>query len=215
MELHQLIDHTILKPEATEAQVKQICEEAMEYSFASVCISPLWVDYAKKLLKKSTVKVCTVIGFPHGTNTTQTKAFETKEAIANGADEVDMVISIGKLKDKDYDYVLNDIKAVVEAAKGEALVKVIIETCLLTEDEKIKACELSKEAGADFVKTSTGFAGGGANTADVGLMRKTVGPNMGVKASGGIGSQADAKAMVLAGATRLGTSRSISIVRGE
>lgn len=212
MNLNKMIDHTLLKPDATKSAIEKICAEAITHGFASVCISPLWVPLAAHLLAGSEVKVCTVIGFPHGTATTETKAFEAEDAIAKGAQEVDMVIAIGKLKEQDYRYVLQDIKEVVAATKGRALLKVIIETCLLSDIEKVKACELAKEAGADFVKTSTGFAGGGATVADVELMRKTVGPVMGVKASGGISSKEEALTLVQAGATRLGTSRSSSIV---
>ncbi|MGL5615372.1 MAG: deoxyribose-phosphate aldolase [Sarcina sp.] len=210
-----MIDHTILKADASKEAVEKLCKEAAEYKFASVCINPANVELSKELLKGSGVKVCTVIGFPLGANTSEVKAFETKDAIAKGADEVDMVINIGKLKDKDYDYVKKDIEAVVEAAKGKAITKVILETCLLTDEEKIKACELSKEAGADFVKTSTGFSTGGSTPADIKLMRETVGPEMGVKASGGVRSLEDAKAVIEAGATRIGASASVSICKGE
>ncbi|MGL4991450.1 MAG: deoxyribose-phosphate aldolase [Sarcina sp.] len=212
--LASMIDHTILKAEATKGQIEQLCKEALEYKFASVCINPSNIELAAKMLKDSEVKVCTVIGFPLGANTTEVKAFETKDAIAKGAQEVDMVINIGKLKDKDYEYVKNDIKAVVEAAKGKALTKVIIETCLLTDEEKVKACQLSKEVGADFVKTSTGFSTGGATPQDIKLMRDTVGPNLGVKASGGVRSFDDAKAVIDNGATRIGASSSIVICEG-
>ena len=213
-QLASMIDHTILKADATRESVEKICKEALEYKFASVCINPANVELAAEMLKGSEVKVCTVIGFPLGANTSEVKAFETKDAIAKGADEVDMVINIGRLKDKDYEYVKNDIKAVVEAAKGKALTKVIIETCLLTDEEKVKACELSKEAGADFVKTSTGFSTGGATPEDIKLMRETVGPDMGVKASGGVRSFEDAKAVIENGATRIGASSSITICEG-
>lgn len=209
--LTKMIDHTILKPDAMEAEVVKIINEAKEYGFASVCINPANVKLAAKMLKGTNVKVCTVIGFPLGANTTSVKAFEALDAIKNGAEEVDMVINIGKLKDKDYEYVLNDIKAVVDVSKGKALSKVIIETCLLTDEEKIKACKLSKEAGADFVKTSTGFSKGGAKASDIRLMRETVGEKMGVKASGGVRTFEDAAAMVEAGATRIGASASIHI----
>lgn len=214
MKLNKYIDHTILKPETTKEQVAQILAEAKEYDFASVCVNPTWVAYAAQELKNSDVKVCTVIGFPLGANTPALKAFETKDAIENGADEIDMVINIGALKSKNYDLVLEDIQAVV-AASGDKLVKVIIETCLLTEEEKIKACQLSKEAGADFVKTSTGFSTGGATVEDVALMRKTVGPDMGVKASGGARSYEDAIAFIEAGATRIGASSGVAIMKGE
>lgn len=212
--LASMIDHTVLKADAKQSDVEKICKEALEYKFASVCINPGNIQLAAKLLEGSEVKVCTVIGFPLGANTTEVKAFETKDAILKGAHEVDMVINIGKLKDKEYEYVKNDIKAVVEAAKGKALTKVIIETCLLTDEEKVKACELAKEAGADFVKTSTGFSTGGATPEDIKLMRETVGPNLGVKASGGVRSFADAEAVIANGATRIGASSSITICEG-
>lgn len=214
MKLNKYIDHTILKPETTKEQVAQILAEAKEYDFASVCVNPTWVAYAAQELKDSDVKVCTVIGFPLGANTPAVKAFETKDAIENGADEIDMVINIGALKSKNDELVLEDIQAVV-AASGDKLVKVIIETCLLTEEEKVKACQLSKEAGADFVKTSTGFSTGGATVEDVALMRKTVGPDMGVKASGGARSYEDAIAFIEAGATRIGASSGVAIMKGE
>ncbi|HEP1844148.1 TPA: deoxyribose-phosphate aldolase [Streptococcus suis] len=214
MKLNKFIDHTVLKPETTKEQVAKVLEEAKEYDFASVCINPTWVSFAAEGLKGTDVKVCTVIGFPLGANTPAVKAFETKDAIENGADEIDMVINIGALKDKNYDLVLEDIKAVVEAS-GDKLVKVIIETCLLTDEEKVKACELSKEAGADFVKTSTGFSTGGATVEDVALMRKTVGPDMGVKASGGARSYEDAIAFIEAGASRIGASSGVAIMKGE
>lgn len=210
-----MIDHTILKAVATKEDVKKLCNEAKEYNFFSVCINPANIEFAKKELEGSSVKVCTVIGFPLGANTSEVKAFETKDAIKKGADEVDMVINIGALKDKDYDYVLNDIKAVVDAASKEALVKVIIETCYLTDDEKKIACELSVKAGADFVKTSTGFGTGGSTPEDIKLMREVVGPNIGVKASGGVRNQEDAKAVIKAGCSRIGASASVAITKGE
>ncbi|MFX3959680.1 deoxyribose-phosphate aldolase [Streptococcus suis] len=213
MKLNKYIDHTILKPETTQAQVEKILAEAKEYDFASVCVNPTWVALAAESLKDSDVKVCTVIGFPLGANTPAVKAFETKDAISNGADEIDMVINIGALKTGNYDLVLEDIKAVV-AASGDKLVKVIIEACLLTDDEKVKACQLSQEAGADYVKTSTGFSTGGATVADVALMRKTVGPDMGVKASGGARSYEDAIAFIEAGASRIGASSGVAIMNG-
>ena len=209
-----LIDHTLLKADATKEQVKVLCEEAKEYHFASVCVNPTWVKYASELLTGSDVKVCTVIGFPLGATTTETKAFETKDAIANGAHEVDMVINIGALKDKDDELVEKDIRAVAAAATGKALSKVIIETSLLTEEEKVRACELAVKAGADYVKTSTGFSTGGATPEDVALMRKTVGPDIGVKASGGVRSTEDAQKVIEAGATRIGASAGVSIVKG-
>lgn len=212
----RLIDHTLLKANATKAEVMELLEEAKQYQFASVCINPTWVKTAAEFLRNTPeVKVCTVIGFPLGATTPEVKAFETKSAIENGANEVDMVINIGALKDGQYDLVETDIKAVVDAAKGKALTKVIIETCLLTDEEKAKACELAVKAGADFVKTSTGFSTGGATVEDVALMRKTVGPEIGVKASGGVRSLADAEAVIKAGATRIGASSGVKIVNGE
>ncbi|MDM8150129.1 deoxyribose-phosphate aldolase [Priestia megaterium] len=211
-----IIDHTLLKADATEEQITVLAQEAKEYSFASVCVNPTWVKKAAELLKDaSEVKVCTVIGFPLGATTSAVKAFETTNAIENGADEVDMVINIGALKDKNYDLVQSDIQAVVDAAKGKALVKVIIETALLTDEEKAKVSELAVKAGADFVKTSTGFSTGGATVEDVALMRKTVGPDVGVKASGGVRGLEDAKAMIEAGATRIGASSGVSIAKGQ
>lgn len=213
MKLNKLIDHTILKPEATKAQIEKLCSEAKEYDFKSVCVNPHYVKYAKELLKESDVLVCTVIGFPLGQNTTEVKVMETKDAIQNGADEIDMVINIGALKSKDENYVLNEIKEIRNACKGKTL-KVIIETCLLTDEEKITVCKLSKEAGADFVKTSTGFSTHGATVEDVKLMRETVGEDIGVKASGGIRDRETALKMVEAGATRLGVSAGVEIVKG-
>ncbi|MGG0334873.1 deoxyribose-phosphate aldolase [Priestia aryabhattai] len=211
-----IIDHTLLKADATEEQVTVLAQEAQEYSFASVCVNPTWVKKAAELLKDAPeVKVCTVIGFPLGATTSAVKAFETTNAIENGADEVDMVINIGALKDKNYDLVQSDIQAVVDAAKGKALVKVIIETALLTDEEKATVSELAVKAGADFVKTSTGFSTGGATVEDVALMRKTVGPDVGVKASGGVRGLEDAKAMIEAGATRIGASSGVSIAKGQ
>ncbi|ETT82359.1 deoxyribose-phosphate aldolase [Viridibacillus sp. FSL R5-0477] len=208
-----LIDHTLLKPEATKEQIATLCQEAKKYDFASVCVNPTWVADAAKHLEGAKSVVCTVIGFPLGAQTSATKAFETKDAIANGASEIDMVINIGALKSGQLDVVKSDIQAVVDAANG-TLVKVIIETCLLTDEEKVVACQLSKEAGADFVKTSTGFSTGGATAADIALMRKTVGPEMGVKASGGVRSLEDLEAMVEAGATRIGASSGVKIMNG-
>lgn len=189
----RMIDHTLLKAEATKEQIEKLCAEAKQFNFASVCVNPTWVKRSSELLQGSDVLVCTVIGFPLGANTPAVKAFEAKDAIANGAKEVDMVINIGALKDKNYEHVQADIAAVVEAAKGSALVKVIIEACLLTDEEKVKACELAVAAGADYVKTSTGFSTGGATAEDIALMRKTVGPELGVKASGGVRSLEDMK----------------------
>lgn len=214
MDLAKYIDHTILAPNATEEQVEKIISEALEYGFASVCINPYWVKKVAQGLADSDVKVCTVIGFPLGANKTSiNQLVNAKEAIADGADELDMVINIGELKAKHYDAVKADIKAVVDVCHAESkLVKVIIEACLLTDEEKIKACELSKEAGADYVKTSTGFSTGGATVADIELMRKTVGPDIGVKASGGIHSKEEALALIEAGASRLGASAGVKIV---
>ncbi|MDY4760995.1 deoxyribose-phosphate aldolase [Streptococcus thoraltensis] len=214
MKVNRLIDHTLLKPESTQEQVDKLIAEAKEYEFASVCVNPTWVKYASEKLKSTPVKVCTVIGFPLGANTSDTKAFETKNAIENGADEIDMVINIGAAKDGNFDLVESDIAAVVQAS-GDKLVKVIIETCLLSDDEKVKACKAAVSAGADFVKTSTGFSTGGANVHDVALMRSTVGPDIGVKASGGTRSLEDVKQFVEAGATRIGTSSGVAIVQGE
>ncbi len=210
----RMIDHTLLKAEATKEQIEKLCAEAKQFNFSSVCVNPTWVKHSSELLQGSDVLVCTVIGFPLGANTPAVKAFEVKDAIANGANEVDMVINIGALKDKNYDLVQADIAAVVQAAKGSALVKVIIESCLLTDEEKVKACELAVAAGADYVKTSTGFSTGGATAADIALMRKTVGPELGVKASGGVRSLEDMKSMVEAGATRIGASSGVAIMNG-
>ncbi|EZP76201.1 deoxyribose-phosphate aldolase [Parageobacillus genomosp. 1] len=211
----KMIDHTLLKADTTKAQIVKLCEEAKQYGFASVCVNPTWVATAAELLKGTDVKVCTVIGFPLGANTPETKAFETKNAIENGAAEVDTVINIGALKDGNDELVERDIRAVVDAAKGKALVKVIIEACLLTEEEKVRACQLAVKAGADYVKTSTGFSTGGATVEDVALMRKTVGPSIGVKASGGVRDMQSANAMIQAGATRIGTSSGVAIVEGK
>lgn len=214
MSFNRKIDHTILKADAKEADVKKVINEAKKHQFYSVCVNPTWVKLASELLLKEPVAVCTVIGFPLGANTTEVKAFETQDAIANGADEVDMVINIGQLKAGNEAFVKQDIAAVVKEAKDKALVKVIIETSLLTNDEIVTASRLAREAGADFVKTSTGFSAGGAKVEDVALMRATVGPEMGVKASGGIHTAKEAQAMIDAGATRLGTSASIAITEG-
>lgn len=210
--LAKFIDHTLLKPEATSDQIKALCKEAIEYGFASVCINPCRVKLASELLKGTDVKVCTVIGFPLGAATPEVKAFETKNAIDNGASEVDMVMNIGAMKEKDYELVEKDIRAVVEAAGGKAIVKVILENCLLEKDEIKKACEICIRAGADFVKTSTGFNKSGATLEDVKLMKETVKDKAGVKAAGGIKDAITAKAMIDAGASRLGTSSSIKIV---
>lgn len=212
--LSSMIDHTLLKPDATEEQIKKLCKEARENKFASVCINPHYVPLAVECLRGSDVKVCTVIGFPLGASTTRTKVAEAKEVVENGAGEVDMVINIGALKSGDIDAVRNDIESVVIAVKDRALVKVIIETCLLTDEEKVKACQIAKMAGADFMKTSTGFSTGGATVEDVKLMRQVVGSEMGVKASGGVRSFATAMEMIKAGANRLGTSSGVAIVKG-
>ncbi|GBF10132.1 deoxyribose-phosphate aldolase [Tepidibacillus infernus] len=212
--LAKMIDHTLLKPEATEEMIDKLCLEAKENEFVSVCVNPFWVKRSFQHLKDTNVKVCTVIGFPLGATTKEVKVFETKKAIEDGATEVDMVINIGALKSKQYEIVEEDIKAVVEAAKGKALVKVILETGLLTNEEKVKVCEISKKAGADFVKTSTGFGHGGATYEDIKLMRLTVGPEMGVKASGGVRDFEGAMKMIEAGATRIGASSGIAIING-
>lgn len=214
MKLNKYIDHTLLKADASQEQIETLIEEAKKYDFASVCVNPTWVSFAAQALKATDVKVCTVIGFPLGANTPELKAFETSDAIQNGANEIDMVINIGALKSRNFDLVERDIRAVVEAAKG-TLVKVIIETCLLTDDEKVRACQIAQKAGADFVKTSTGFSTGGATVEDVALMRKTVGPDMGVKASGGARSYEDALAFIKAGATRIGASSGVAIMEGD
>ncbi len=209
-----LIDHTLLKPTAIPAQIEALCQEAMEYGFASVCVNPSHVKLAAQQLRQSAVKTCTVIGFPLGATTSAAKIFETKEAVELGAEEVDMVINIGALKAGNDALVEQDIVGVVKAAhQGGAICKVIIETCFLSDEEKARACNLAQKAGAEFVKTSTGFGGGGAVAADVALMRQTVGPEMGVKASGGVRNFADAKAMVAAGATRLGVSAGVKIAQ--
>ena len=215
MNVAKLIDHTALKANTTKEDILKLIEEAKEYGFFSVCINPHWVSLAAKELAESDVKVCTVIGFPLGANSSAVKAAETKQAIEDGANEVDMVINVGALKSGDEQTVLEDIKAVVDAAAGKTLVKVIIETALLTDEEKVKACQLAVEAGADFVKTSTGFSTAGAKPEDVKLMKETVGDKAEVKASGGIHSKADVDAMVEAGATRIGASAGIAIVTGE
>lgn len=213
--LEKYIDHTLLKADAQDSAIQELCLEAKKYNFKSVCINPSWVNYAADLLKGTDVDVCTVIGFPLGANSSKVKAFEAEQAVKDGATEVDMVINIGLLKSEDYTSVYQDIKAVVDAVSGKAIVKVIIETSLLTDSEKVRACEAAKRAGADFVKTSTGFSTGGATIEDVKLMRKTVGPDMGVKASGGVRSFDDAQAMIEAGATRIGTSNGAAILEGK
>lgn len=213
MNINKLIDHTALKPNTTKESILKLITEAKTYDFASVCVNPCWIELAHQELKNTDVKVCTVIGFPLGANTTEVKVFEAKDAIEKGAQEIDMVINIAMLKDKEYDYVENEIHQIVEAAKDKAIVKVIIETCLLTDEEKIKACELSQKAGADFVKTSTGFSTGGATVHDVALMRKTVGTDMGVKASGGVHTHEEALAMIEAGANRIGASAGVKLLK--
>lgn len=211
MELNKYIDHTLLKPEATKEQITKLCQEARQYDFASVCVNTCYVPLAKQLLAGSDVKVCCVVGFPLGAMDTVSKAFEAKTAVENGAQEVDMVINIGALKDKDYDYVTKDIATVVEASKP-AIVKVIIEACLLTDEEKVEACKCSMNAKAEFVKTSTGFSTHGATPEDVALMKKTVGNVCKVKAAGGVRSYDDAMKMIEAGADRLGCSAGIKVM---
>lgn len=212
MKFEKYFDHTILKPEATKEQVEAICREAMEYGFASVCVNQYRTKQVAELLKDSDVKVCTVVGFPLGAVSTEVKVAETKAAISDGAEEIDMVINVGAVKDKDYDYVLSDIEAVKEACKGRVL-KVIIETCLLEEEEKEKVSELAVQAHADFVKTSTGFSTAGAKAPDVALMKKTVKDRAKVKASGGIHTYEEAMEMINAGADRLGTSATLQIIK--
>ncbi|MGE0885028.1 MAG: deoxyribose-phosphate aldolase [Blastocatellales bacterium] len=213
-EVARYIDHTLLKPEATRAEIEKLCEEALAFSFASVCVNPIWVKECAFLLHKSPVKVCTVIGFPLGATLPDVKAYETRRAIFDGATEIDMVINLGALKSGDDNLVRRDIAGVVDAAHdGCAIVKVIIETALLTDDEKVRASLLAKDAGADFVKTSTGFSKGGATVADIELMRKAVGAELGVKAAGGVKDLASAKEMIAAGATRIGASAGVRIVQ--
>ncbi|MHB9945968.1 deoxyribose-phosphate aldolase [Clostridium botulinum] len=212
MKLSKYIDHTLLKPQATEKDILKLIEEAKTYDFASVCVNPSWVKLAYENLKDTDVKVCTVVGFPLGATSTTSKVYETKVAIKDGADEIDMVISVGQLKSGNDEYVKEEIKKIVEASKNK-LVKVIIETCLLTEEEKVKACTLSKEAGADYVKTSTGFSTGGAKPEDIKLMRETVGKDMGVKASGGIHTREEMEVMIENGATRIGASCGVELVK--
>ena len=214
MSVNSYIDHTLLKADANKEQILALIDEAKKYEFASVCVNPTWVKTAAELLKDSSVKVCTVIGFPLGATTSAVKAFEAKDAIANGADEVDMVINIGWVKDGRYDLVEEEIRC-IKAACGDKILKVIIETCLLTDEEKGEACQLAKLAGADFVKTSTGFSTGGATIEDIELMRETVGPTMGVKASGGARTLEAAQAFIKAGATRIGTSSGVAIMKGQ
>jgi deoxyribose-phosphate aldolase len=214
MNIASLIDHTLLKPEATTEQIAQLCAEAREHGFATVCVNPIYVKLSSRLLKSSPVKVCSVVGFPLGANPTKVKVFEARDAIRNGASEIDMVIHIGALKAGSDDLVERDIVAVAAACHaGGAICKVIIETCFLTDEEKVRACESAKRAGADFVKTSTGFGPAGATVEDVALMRRTVGPSMGVKAAGGIRTLATLQAMAAAGASRIGASASVKIMQ--
>lgn len=212
MQVNKYIDHTLLKAVATSTDIQKICEEAKEYDFKSVCVNPANVKLAKSLLEDSDVLVCTVIGFPLGANTKEIKALETMDAIRNGADEIDMVINIGKAKEHDYDYIEDEIRMVVGSAAGKT-VKVIIETCYLTDEEKVACCIAAKNAKATFVKTSTGFGTAGATVSDVSLMRQTVGEEMGVKASGGVRSLEDLEAMVNAGASRIGASSGVAIMQ--
>lgn len=211
--LSKKIDHTLLKSEASEESIETLCKEAIEYDFKAVCVNPYYVSKCKELLKDSDVKIATVIGFPLGSNKTEVKSLEAKLAVEDGADEIDMVINIAALKNKDYKVVKEDILAVVQSVKKETIVKVIIETCYLTKEEKIKACELAKQAGANFVKTSTGFGTYGARVEDIKLMREVVGSKMGIKASGGIRDYGQARKMIDAGATRIGASEGINIIK--
>lgn len=214
-DLASYIDHTLLKPEASREDILRVCEEAAQYGFKSVCVNPLWVSTAHTALKDSGVDTCSVIGFPLGATTTEVKVFEAQGALQDGADEIDMVIDIAAARRGDREALVRDIASVAEAVhEAGAILKVIIETSLLTDEQKVLACEASVEAGADFVKTSTGFNGGGATVQDVELMRRTVGPDLGVKASGGVRSREDALAMIAAGATRIGASSGIAIVKG-
>ena len=215
-DLAGMIDHTLLKPDATSSEITQLCEEAIQNNFASVCVNPCYVDACSNLIKSSNVKVCTVIGFPLGATTTQSKFFEAEEAVKNGAEELDMVLNIGKLKDKDYQFVFDDLKSMADLSKTHLCVsKVILETCLLSDEEKVIACLLAKEAGLNFVKTSTGFSKSGATVHDVALMKFVVGDKFQVKASGGIRSYEDAIEMINAGATRLGASAGVKIIAGQ
>lgn len=214
VELAGLIDHTALKPDTTPGDVERLCAEAAEYGFAAVCVNPCYVPLAKRLLNGAKVAVCSVVGFPLGGNRATIKALEAESAVAHGAEEIDMVLNVGMLTSGRYDYVEADIRAVVDALEQEILIKVILETALLTDEQKVAACLIARAAGADFVKTSTGFSSGGATVEDVALMRRVVGTELGVKASGGIRSEAEARAMIEAGATRIGASASVSIVQG-
>lgn len=213
-DLAATIDHTMLKPEATRAEIEQLCDEAREFGFASVCVNPYWVPLCAQRLAGSAVEVCTVVGFPLGASATATKAFEARQAVADGATEVDMVLNVGALRGGDWRAVRDDIRAVVEATGGRACTKVILETSKLDDEQKVAACTLAQEAGADYVKTSTGFGGGGATADDIALMRRVVGGGMGVKASGGVRDRADAEAMIAAGANRIGASAGVKIVSG-
>lgn len=215
MDIHRMIDHTLLKPEATVEQIELLCKEAVEYQFKSVCIPPRYIETAQAIIEGSSTVVCTVIGFPLGYQTSEVKAFEAKDAVNRGAAEIDMVIAIGALKDKAFDYVQKDIQAVRDAIGPEIVLKVILETCLLTDEEIIKACERAIQADCDFVKTSTGFSTGGATVEAVSLMKKTVGDRAGVKASGGVRDRASAEKMIEAGATRLGTSSGTKIIEAS
>ena len=214
MNLAKYIDHTLLKPQASKAEIETLCQEAKKYGFFSVCVNPYWVSFCKKQLEGSDVKVCTVIGFPLGANTTQAKVFEAKDALQNGADELDMVVNLGAVKSADWNTVLTDLEAVRNAGENFTL-KIIIETSVLTEEEKVKLCQLCTQAKADFVKTSTGFTGGGATAEDVKLMKENVASDMQVKASGGVRSREDFDKMLAAGATRIGASAGVKIVEGK
>ncbi|NOR87721.1 MAG: deoxyribose-phosphate aldolase [Bacteroidales bacterium] len=214
-ELASYIDHTLLKPEATEKQFEQLCQEALQYKFMSVCVNSSWVPFVAKKLRGTSIKICSVIGFPLGEMDTRSKAFEARNAISNGAHELDMVINIGALKSGNLKLVEEDIRAIKRSCRSNTLLKVIIETSLLTDAEKVIACEISKKAGADFVKTSTGFTGGGATTEDIAMMRNVVGPKIGVKASGGIRDYQTAVNMIHAGANRIGAGGSVAIVTGS
>lgn len=214
MKLNKFIDHTALKPQTTVHDIVKLCEEAKKYDFKSVCVNPTHIQHAKELLKGTDVLVCTVIGFPLGANTIETKVFETKDAIIKGADEIDMVINIGRVKINDFEYIENEIRSVVDSSNGKT-VKVILETCLLTDEEIEKSCQAAKNAKATFVKTSTGFSTGGATVKDIQLMRKTVGETMGVKASGGVRSKKDCLVMIENGATRIGASSGVKIMEDE
>lgn len=214
-DLARYIDHTLLKPDAQQDQFETLCREAAEYSFYSVCVNPFWVEFCARKLRGTQVKVCSVVGFPLGATDSRTKSFETRNAIENGASEIDMVLNIGALKSGMVETAEEDIRAVYRACRSTTVLKVIIETCLLTDDEKVLACQIAKKAEADFVKTSTGFSKGGATAADIALMRRMVGSSMGVKASGGVRTYEDAKLMVQSGATRIGASASVKIVSGD